>query len=70
MIIVTLYVIILIFSFSPPISLNSSLYLSLTLYEDNKKQRMEIDYLNKMEKMGKCPFQKNNPIFCPTFQTN
>ena len=52
MIIVTLYVIILIFSFSPPISLNSSLYLSLTLYEDNKKQRMEIDYLNKMEKIG------------------
>ena len=23
-----------------------------------------------LEKMGKCPFQKNNPIFCPTFQTN
>ena len=23
-----------------------------------------------MEKMGKCLFQKNNPAFCPTFQTN
>ena len=22
------------------------------------------------EKMGKCPFQKNNPAFCSTSQTN
>ena len=27
-------------------------------------------WVNNKEKMGKCPFQENNPAFCPTFQTN
>ena len=27
-------------------------------------------YSKNLEKMGKCPFQKNNSAFCPIFQTN
>ena len=27
-------------------------------------------HLNPEEKIGKCPFQKNNLAFCPTSQTN
>ena len=26
--------------------------------------------IESKEKIGFCPFQKNNPAFCPTFQTN
>ena len=29
-----------------------------------------VDFPNQREKMGKRPFQKNNPAFCPTSQTN
>ena len=31
---------------------------------------VHVQNTNPMEKMGKCPFQKNNPAFCPTSQTN
>ena len=43
-VIVALYIIILIFYLSPIVSSN----LSLSLYEDNYKQRMKNDCLNKI----------------------
>ena len=44
----------------------------------NKKQTlfvsMTLNYvlssISFMKKMGKCPFQKTDPAFCPIFQTN
>ena len=47
---VALYIIILIFYLSPIVSsnLSLSLSLSLSLYEDNNKQKMKNDCLNKI----------------------
>ena len=47
--------------------LNSS---NLMHYKKEKKKKEKKKVYTSAEKMGKCPFQKNNPTFCPTFQTN
>ena len=34
----------------------------------SKVLKIDVQFnANYLEKMGKCPFQKNNPAFCPIF---
>ena len=40
------------------------------IWVGNKRGDFTVKSAYYTEKMGKCPFQKNNSAFCPTFQTN
>ena len=47
--------------------LNSS---NLMHYKKEKRKKEKKKVYTSAEKMGKCPFQKNNSAFCHISQTN